>query len=50
VGKSGTDGQTISVIDVERHSLVATVDFGRRVRPRCATFAPKNGLLYVTTD
>jgi len=50
VRKPGTDGQSISVIDVERHSLVATVDFGRPVRPRRATFAAKNGLLYVTTN
>ena len=27
-----------------------TVDFGKGVRPHCAVFGPRNGLLYVTTE
>lgn len=50
VGKPGTDGRTLTVIDVGDRRATKTIDFGRPVRPHCAVFGPKNGLLYVTTE
>jgi YVTN family beta-propeller protein len=50
VGSPGTDGQLLRVIDLEKHEITGTVDFGKGVRPHCAVFGPKNGLLYVTTE
>jgi YVTN family beta-propeller protein len=50
VGKAGTDGQLLRVIDLQKRAIVGTIDFGKGVRPHCAVFGPKNGLLYVTTE
>ena len=50
VGKPGTDGQLIRVMDLEKRAIVGTIDFGRGVRPHCARIGPRNGLLYVTTE
>jgi DNA-binding beta-propeller fold protein YncE len=50
VGKPGTDGSLIRVIDVAERKIVGTVDFGRGVRPHCAVIGPKDRLLYVTTE
>lgn len=50
VGSPGTDGQTLAVIDIASRRLIHTIDFGRPVRPHCAVFGPKNGLLYVSTE
>lgn len=50
VGKPGTDGSLLRVIDLATRKIVGTVDFGKGVRPHCAVFGPKNGLLYVTTE
>lgn len=50
VGKPGTDGQLIRVMDLTRNEIAATIDFGRGVRPHCAQIHPKTGLLYVTTE
>ncbi len=50
VGKPGTDGSLIRVIDLEKHAVVGTVDFSKGVRPHCAVIGPKNHLLYVTTE
>src|SRR5436190_24318861 len=50
VGKPGTDGQLIRVIDLAKRKVVGTIDFGKGVRPHCAVIGPKNGLLYVTTE
>jgi YVTN family beta-propeller protein len=50
VGKPGTDGQLLRVIDLSQRAIVGTIDFGQGVRPHCAVFGPKNGLLYVTTE
>ncbi len=50
VGKPGTDGRTLTVIDVGDRRAMKTIDFGRPVRPHCAVFGPRNGLLYVTTE
>jgi DNA-binding beta-propeller fold protein YncE len=50
VGKAGTDGSLIRVIDLAKREIVGTVDFGKGVRPHCAVMGPKDGLLYVTTE
>lgn len=50
VGRPGTDGSLIRVIDLAKHEVVGTVDLGRGLRPHCAVMGPKNGLLYVTTE
>lgn len=50
VGKPGTDGSLMRVIDIATRQTVATVDFGHGVRPHCAVIGPKNGLLYITTE
>jgi len=50
VGKPGTDGSFIRVIDLQKQAVVGTVDFGKGVRPHCAVIGPKNHLLYVTTE
>jgi YVTN family beta-propeller protein len=50
VGGAGTDGRLLRVIDLTVRQVVGTIDFGKGVRPHCAVFVPKNGLLYVTTE
>jgi len=50
VGKPGTDGRTLAVIDIATRRLVQTIDFGRPMRPHCPLFGPTDGLLYVTTE
>src|SRR6266481_163617 len=49
VGRPGTDGSTIDVIDLQARKLVATIDLGKPLRPHCAEFGP-DGLLYVTAE
>jgi YVTN family beta-propeller protein len=49
VGRAGTNGSVISVIDLASKKIVGTVDFGHGVRPHCAVFG-KDGMLYVTTE
>ena len=49
VGRPGTDGQTMDVIDIASRRRVATIDFGRAERPHCPQFGP-DGRLYVTTE
>jgi len=49
VGRPGTDGSVISVIDLARRKIVGMIDFGHGVRPHCAVFG-KDGMLYVTTE
>jgi YVTN family beta-propeller protein len=50
VGKPGTDGSTMSVIDLASRKVVHTVDFGHGVRPHCAVYDKNSGMLYVTTE
>jgi DNA-binding beta-propeller fold protein YncE len=50
VGKPGTDGTNIIVVDVAAHKVVGNIAFDHGVRPHCAVFGPKDGLLYVTTE
>ena len=50
VGRPGTDGSLIRVIDLTTHEITGTVDLGKGLRPHCAVMGPKDGLLYVTTE
>jgi YVTN family beta-propeller protein len=50
VGKPGTDGRTLTVIDIASQKVVNIVDFGHGVRPHCPLIGPTDGLLYVTTE
>jgi YVTN family beta-propeller protein len=50
VGRPGTDGRKLVVIDIKERKVTGELDFGRGVRPHCAMFGPKSGLLYVTTE
>jgi len=49
VGKPGTDGSTIDVIDLQAGKLAGSIDLGRPLRPHRAEFGP-DGLLYVTAE
>ena len=50
VGKPGTDGSNMVAIDIATRKIVGDLKFGHGVRPHCAQFGPKNGLLYVSTE
>lgn len=50
VGKPGTNGSNMVVIDVASRKIVGNVDFGHGVRPHDPVIGPKDGLLYVTTE
>jgi YVTN family beta-propeller protein len=49
VGRPGTDGETIDVIDLHERKLVTTIELGKPLRPHRAEFGP-DGLLYVTAE
>jgi len=49
VGRPGTDGSTIDVIDLQERKLAATIDLGKPLRPHRAELGP-DGLLYVTAE
>src|SRR5438309_1820229 len=50
VGRPGTDGRNMVVIDIASRKVTGNVDFGHGVRPHCPLFGPKDGMLYVTTE
>lgn len=50
VGKPGTDGTKIVVVDIPSRKVVGDIDFGHGVRPHCPMVGPKDGMLYVTTE
>lgn len=50
VGKTGSDGRNMAVVDISGRKVIGNVDFGHGVRPHCAVIGPKDGLLYVTTE
>lgn len=49
VGRPGTDGSTIDVIDLRERKLAGTIDLGKPLRPDRAEWGP-DGLLYVTAE
>ena len=49
VGKPGTDGQSVSVIDLKTRARVAEIDLGVPTRPHEPVFGP-DGKLYVTAE
>src|SRR5260370_11929640 len=49
VGKPGTDGATIDIIDLQQRKLAATMDLGKPLRPHQPQFGP-DGLLYVSAE
>jgi DNA-binding beta-propeller fold protein YncE len=50
VGKAGTDGQKMAVIDLSTRKLMQQIDFGHGVRPHCVVLDGRRNLLYVTTE
>ena len=50
VGKPGSNGSKLLVVDVMTRKLIGSVDFGHGVRPHCPIFDRTSGLLYVTTE
>jgi YVTN family beta-propeller protein len=50
VGRPGSNGSTMDVIDIAHRKLVKTVDFGHGVRPHKAIYDPNSKVLYVTTE
>ncbi len=50
VGRAGSDGSSLVVVDLAARKVIGHVAFGHGVRPHCPMFGPKNGLLYVTTE
>jgi len=49
VGLPGTDGHSIEVIDIAKHSIVSTIELGHPVRPHWVKFGT-DGLLYVSAE
>jgi YVTN family beta-propeller protein len=50
VGKPGSDGTHMLVIDLAAHKVVGNVDFGKGIRPHCPLIGPKDGMIYVSTE
>jgi YVTN family beta-propeller protein len=49
VGKPGTDGSTVEIIDIASGRAVDIIDLGKAARPHCAKIGP-DGLLYVSAE
>lgn len=49
VGKPGTDGSTVEVIDLPAGRAVNIIDMGKPLRPHCAKIGP-DGMLYVSAE
>jgi len=55
VGKPGTDGRKMVVIDIANRKVIGNIDFGHGVRPHCVIYVPNRDdpsrdLLYITTE
>lgn len=49
VGKPGTDGSTVEVIDIAAGRAIHIIDLGKPVRPHCVKFGA-DGLLYISAE
>jgi len=49
VGRPGSDGRSVDVVDLVTRQRVATLDLGRPERPHCPQVGP-DGRLYVSTE
>jgi YVTN family beta-propeller protein len=49
VGKPGTDGDRIDIIDLRERKFAGSIPMGKAVRPHAAHFGP-DGFLYVTAE
>jgi len=49
VGRPGTDGDRIDIIDLKEGKLTGRIPLGKPVRPHCAKFGP-DGFLYVSAE
>jgi YVTN family beta-propeller protein len=49
IGRPGTDGSTVQVIDLASGRAVQIIDLGKPARPHCAKFGA-DGLLYVSAE
>lgn len=49
VGRPGSDGSTVDVVDLRRRKLATTFDLGKPLRPHRAEFGP-DGLMYLTAE
>jgi len=50
VGRPGTNGHEMLVIDVPSHTITGTVDFGHGVRPHLPVYDTHRNVLYVGTE
>jgi YVTN family beta-propeller protein len=50
VGKPGSNGELIRVVNVPKREITGTIDYGHGVRPHCAVYNAATNLLYVTTE
>lgn len=49
IGRPGTDGSTVEVIDLASGRAIRIIDLGKPVRPHCPRFGP-DGMLYVSAE
>src|SRR5450631_14012 len=49
VGRAGTDGTNIEVVDLGKREIVRTIELGHGVRPHCVKLGP-DGMLYVSAE
>lgn len=50
VGRPGSSGSTMLVVDIPMHKVIHTVNFGHPVRPHLPIYDVNTGMLYVTTE
>jgi DNA-binding beta-propeller fold protein YncE len=50
VGRAGTDGHEMLVIDIPSRKITGTVDFGHGVRPHLPVYDTHRNVLYVSTE
>lgn len=50
VGGAGTDGRSITIVNLAERKVAGYVDLGKPMRPYMPAFGPNDGLLYVTTE